>query len=192
IDGIFDVALYTNALVFPDGSITWLPPAIYQSVCSVFVTYFPFDWQNCSMVFQSQTYNALEINLLLTVEQGKTIEWIVIESNAFTEEQTLLFLISTAGGQKCTVSINVLLAQTVFLFLIAKKVPETSQAVPLIGKFCFAENEEWILVGRVIDRVCFLIMASVFIFGTVGVFLMAQFNQAPGKPFMGDPKRYLP
>lgn len=39
-----------------------------------------------------------------------------------------------AGGQKCTVSINVLLAQTVFLFLIAQKVPETSQAVPLIGK----------------------------------------------------------
>lgn len=41
---------------------------------------------------------------------------------------------SAAGGQKCTVSINVLLAQTVFLFLIAQKVPETSQAVPLIGK----------------------------------------------------------
>lgn len=42
--------------------------------------------------------------------------------------------ILAAGGQKCTVSINVLLAQTVFLFLIAQKVPETSQAVPLIGK----------------------------------------------------------
>lgn len=39
-----------------------------------------------------------------------------------------------AGGQKCTVAINVLLAQTVFLFLVAKKVPETSQAVPLISK----------------------------------------------------------
>lgn len=40
----------------------------------------------------------------------------------------------SAGGQKCTVAINVLLAQTVFLFLVAKKVPETSQAVPLISK----------------------------------------------------------
>ena len=39
-----------------------------------------------------------------------------------------------AGGQKCTVAINVLLAQTVFLFLVAKKVPETSHAVPLISK----------------------------------------------------------
>lgn len=47
---------------------------------------------------------------------------------------TNLTLCFSAGGQKCTVSINVLLAQTVFLFLIAQKVPETSQAVPLIGK----------------------------------------------------------
>lgn len=42
--------------------------------------------------------------------------------------------VPAAGGQKCTVAINVLLAQTVFLFLVAKKVPETSQAVPLISK----------------------------------------------------------
>lgn len=40
----------------------------------------------------------------------------------------------TAGGQKLTVSISVLLAQTVFLFLIAQKIPETSLSVPLIGK----------------------------------------------------------
>lgn len=54
------------------------------------------------------------------------------------------------------------------------------------------ENEEWILVGRVIDRVCFFIMASLFFCGTVGIFLMAHFNQAPALPFPGDPKPYLP
>ncbi|XP_016786793.1 acetylcholine receptor subunit epsilon isoform X3 [Pan troglodytes] len=45
------------------------------------------------------------------------------------------FLPAQAGGQKCTVSINVLLAQTVFLFLIAQKIPETSLSVPLLGRF---------------------------------------------------------
>lgn len=39
-----------------------------------------------------------------------------------------------AGGQKCFMSIATLLGQTIFVLLIAKKVPETSQAVPLIGK----------------------------------------------------------
>ncbi|KAG7457074.1 hypothetical protein MATL_G00242650 [Megalops atlanticus] len=399
MDGKFEITLYTNALVQPSGCVYWLPPAIYRSVCSIKVNYFPFDWQNCSMVFRSQTYSANEIDLVLTEEEGKTIEWIVIDPEAFTEngewaikhrpakkiinnryskdeleyQEVVFFLIiqrkplfyviniivpcvlisslgllvyflpAKAGGQKCTMSIAILLAQTVFLFLIAKKVPETSQAVPLIGKYlmfvmsvttvvvmncvvvlnvslrtpnthlltdkvrkvflnllpralhmqmqpwspaevggdpptrrrrsslgliakadeyvlktartelmfsrlrerdglmraalqkihnglegdtvhdistslarasvevqqCVAscrhiaesarqqndfqsENEEWFLVARVIDRVCFIIMALAFILGTLGIFLMGHINQAPSMPFPGDPKKYLP
>uniref|UniRef100_A0A8C4YNB6 Cholinergic receptor nicotinic gamma subunit n=1 Tax=Gopherus evgoodei TaxID=1825980 RepID=A0A8C4YNB6_9SAUR len=370
IDGVFEITLYCNTLLDSNGCLLWMPPAIYRTSCAIFVTYFPFDWQNCSMVFQSQTYSANEINLLLTEEDGQTIEWIVIDPEAFTEngewaikhrpakkivnaerftpddlgyQQVVFYLIIQrkplfyviniivpcvlissvavlvyflpAKGRKCTVSINVLLAQTVFLFLIAQKVPETSDAMPLIGKYltfllvvtvvivanavivlnvslrtpnthamsqkvrqiclrrlphflgmhmrrsdmaprlllarrrsslglmvkadeymlwkartelvfekqkeraglmkahlchslvqrepaaglavsmCLSplqENEEWILVGRVIDRVCFLVMASLFVLGTVSIFLMAHFNQAPAAPFPGDPKCYLP
>ncbi|XP_068137370.1 acetylcholine receptor subunit gamma isoform X1 [Hyperolius riggenbachi] len=397
VDGTFNIALYTNTLVSSDGSVYWLPPAIYKSSCPVVVTYFPFDWQNCSMVFQSQTYSANEIELLLTVEEGVTIEWIIIDPEAFTENgewqikhmpakkvidprltpdninyQSIVFYLTIqrkplfyiiniivpcvlisfvsvlvyflpakAGGQKCTVSINILLAQTVFLFLIAKKIPETSTAVPLIVKYLTflivvtititvnavivlnvslrtpnthsmsssvrelflrtlprllrmhvrhsdlapppapltrrcsslgvmikadeymlkkprselmferqkereglmkivlekigrgmangtvqdlihslshaapeiratvdacnylarttreknefkSENEEWILIGRVIDRVCFLLMFLLFILGSIGTFLAGHYNQAPAKPFPGDPKLYLP
>ncbi|XP_036410811.1 acetylcholine receptor subunit gamma [Megalops cyprinoides] len=399
MDGKFEITLYTNALVQPNGCVYWLPPAIYRSVCSIKVNYFPFDWQNCSMVFRSQTYSANEIDLVLTEEEGETIEWIVIDPEAFTEngewaikhrpakkiindryskdeleyQEVVFFLIiqrkplfyviniivpcvlisslgllvyflpAKAGGQKCTMSIAILLAQTVFLFLIAKKVPETSQAVPLIGKYlmfvmsvttvvvmncvvvlnvslrtpnthlltdkvrkvflnllpralhmqmrpwspaegggdpparrrrsslgliakadeyflktartelmfsrlrerdglisaalqkihngldgdtahdisislaqasvevqqCVAscrhiaesarqqnafqsENEEWFLVARVIDRVCFIVMALAFILGTLDIFLMGHINQAPSMPFPGDPKKYLP
>ncbi|KAM8789595.1 acetylcholine receptor subunit gamma isoform 2-T2 [Rhynchonycteris naso] len=248
----------------------------------------------------------------------------------------IYFLPAKAGGQKCTVAINVLLAQTVFLFLVAKKVPETSQAVPLISKYltflltvtilivvnavvvlnvslrsphthsmarrvrkvflrllpqllrmhicpptpvavqdgtssgwsisggeeaalCLPRsellfrqwqrnglvraaleklekgpepghsqdlcgslkqaapaiqacveacnfiararhqqshfdsgNEEWFLVGRVLDRVCFLVMLSLFVCGTAGIFLLAHYNRVPALPFPGDPRPYLP
>uniref|UniRef100_A0A8C1RNY4 Cholinergic receptor, nicotinic, gamma n=1 Tax=Cyprinus carpio TaxID=7962 RepID=A0A8C1RNY4_CYPCA len=409
VDGRFEVALYTNALIDPDGSVVWLPPAIYQSSCAIKVNYFPFDWQNCSMVFRSETYNANEIKLMLSDEDNVTMEWIEIDPEAFTEngewiikhrpakkvvnkryspdeleyQEIIFFLIiqrkplfyiiniivpcvlfsslgllvyflpAKAGGQKCTMTIAILLGQTVFLFLIAKKVPETSQAVPLIGKYLMfvmsvttitvmncvvvlnvslrtpnthpmsnnirkvflnilpcllrmtmqrwtpeqeegdfkmfalgngtplrrrrrsslgliakadeymfrtarselmfsrlkerkgllkntlekiqnglggntaqdlesslasaspevqqcvssckhiaesakhqndfqSENEEWFLVARVIDRMCFIVMALLFILGTIGIFLMGHFNQAPSQPFPGDPKRYLP
>ncbi|KAM9315930.1 acetylcholine receptor subunit gamma-like [Gastrophryne carolinensis] len=397
VDGTFDIALYANTLVSYDGSVYWLPPAIYESSCPVVVTHFPFDWQNCSMVFQSKTYSASEIELLLTVKEEGPIEWIEIDPEAFTENgewaikhmpakkiidqrltpddinyQSIVFYLiiqrkplfyviniivpcvlisfvsvlvyflpAKAGGQKCTVSINILLAQTVFLFLIAKKIPETSTAVPLIVKYVTflmivtitivvnavivlnvslrtpnthrmsstvrelflrklprllrmhvrqsdiaptpapltrrcsslgliikadeymlkkpmseimfekqkerdglmkivlekigkgmangtvhdlihnlshaaldirdtveacnhiakttreknefkSENEEWILIGRVIDRVCFLIMFLLFIIGTIGTFLAGHYNQAPAQPFPGDPKLYLP
>ncbi|TRY69737.1 hypothetical protein DNTS_035417 [Danionella cerebrum] len=384
VDGHFEVALYANALINPDGSVYWLPPAIYRSYCAIKVNYFPFDWQNCSMVFRSQTYNSNEIKLMLSDEDNITMEWIEIDPEAFTEngewmikhrpakkvinrryspddlefQEIIFFLIiqrkplfyiiniivpcvlfsslgllvyflpAKAGGQKCTMTIAILLGQTIFLFLIAKKVPETSQAVPLIGKTpnthpmnntirkvmlnvlpgllrmrmqrwtpeqaegqfkmfalgtggplcrrrrsslgliakadeymnrtartelmfsrmkdrkgllrdtlekiqssvvgntaqdlesslaaaslelqqCVSsckhiaesakhqnnfqsENEEWFLVARVIDRICFIAMAMLFILGTIGIFLMGHFNQAPSQPFPGDPKIYLP
>ncbi|KAI4544560.1 hypothetical protein MJG53_020407 [Ovis ammon polii x Ovis aries] len=398
VDGVFEVALYCNVLVSPDGCVYWLPPAIFRSSCPVSVTYFPFDWQNCSLIFQSQTYSTNEINLQLSQEDGQTIEWIFIDPEAFTGNQNgewairhrpakmlldetapaeeaghqkvvfylliqrkplfyviniiapcvlissvailIYFLPAKAGGQKCTVAINVLLAQTVFLFLVAKKVPETSQAVPLISKYltfllvvtilivvnavvvlnvslrsphthsmargpctslqvflrllpqllrmhvrplapvavqdarpwlqngsssgcpitageevalCLPRsellfrqhqhnglvraaleklgkspewcgslkqaapaiqacveacnliararhqqthfdsgNKEWFLVGRVLDRVCFLAMLSLFVCGTAGIFLMAHYNRVPSLPFPGDPRSYLP
>uniref|UniRef100_A0A672F6P7 Acetylcholine receptor subunit gamma-like n=1 Tax=Salarias fasciatus TaxID=181472 RepID=A0A672F6P7_SALFA len=412
VDGQFDVALYCNALVSPNGCVYWLPPAIYRSTCAITVNYFPFDWQNCSMVFRSQNYGANEIELVLTEEDGITLEWVDIDPEAFTENGEwvikhrpakkvintqysrdaleyqevvfsliiqrkplfyviniitpcvlfsslgllVYFLPAKAGGQKCTVSIATLLGQTVFLFLIAKKVPETSQSVSLIGKYlmfvmsvttmvvmncvivlnvslrtpnthilnntvrkvflnilphmlrmqirpwtpttenpsdtaeaepqaadangvmlipcrrrssvtlinkaekyatkiarselmfsslrdrdglfllhtdagmeggtaeqlgvslakaspelrqCVTscrhiaetarhqnrfqnENEEWVLIARVIDRLCFIVMATVFLIGTVSVFLMGHFNQAPPLPFPGDPKLYRP
>lgn len=53
-------------------------------------------------------------------------------------------------------------------------------------------NEEWFLVGRVLDRVCFLAMLSLFVCGTAGIFLMAHYNRVPALPFPGDPRPYLP
>ncbi|KAM3600671.1 uncharacterized protein V6R79_000451 [Siganus canaliculatus] len=395
IDGKFDVAYYANVLISYDGSMYWLPPAIYRSTCAIEITYFPFDYQNCTLAFRSQTYSANEVNLILAVEDGQTIEWVDIDPQAFTENgewaivhrparkminkryspddleyQEITFnliiqrkplfyiiniilpcsLISSlvvlayflpaqAGGQKLTVSISVLLAQTVFLFLIAQKIPETSLSVPLIGKYLIfvmcvttliatnqivvlnfslrspsthtmsltikhvflvmvprflgmsplvddsdmievngikerrrssfglmqraeeyvlkqprsemmfdkqrerhgltrsivdnidvsstanlykslaqaapeikqcvdacnfiaestrqqndtgSEIESWVLIGKMIDKVCFWAAILLFSFGTVGIFLTGHFNQAPDFPFPGENKKYIP
>ncbi|XP_040202781.1 acetylcholine receptor subunit epsilon isoform X2 [Rana temporaria] len=192
VDGQFEVAYYANTLIHSNGYISWLPPAIFRSACPVVVTYFPFDWQNCTLVFRSKTYNAKEVTLLLAFgESGELLERVDIDPEAFTENGEwaikhcpawkyvnhrfteddlqyqeinfglviqrkplfyivniivpcvlisslvvlVYFLPAKAGGQKCTTSISVLLAQVVFLFLIAQKVPETSLSVPLIGKY---------------------------------------------------------
>ncbi|XP_060112455.1 acetylcholine receptor subunit epsilon [Heteronotia binoei] len=186
IDGQFEVAYFSNVLIYPGGYMYWLPPAIFRSTCAIEVTFFPFDWQNCSLVFRSQTYTAREVQLTFGLDDdGKPLQVVHIDPAAFTENGEwsiqhrpvrrvegaegysemhffliiqrkplfyiiniiipcvlisslvvlVYFLPSEAGGQKCTVSISVLLAQTVFLFLIAQKVPETSLSVPLIGKY---------------------------------------------------------
>nr|DBA26292.1 TPA: hypothetical protein GDO54_010573 [Pyxicephalus adspersus] len=195
-NGQFEVAYYSNVLISHEGYMYWLPPAIFQTPCSINVNYFPFDWQNCSLKFSSLTYNAKEINLKLMEATDKPtnrsypVEWIVIEKAAFTEngeweivhipakknidrsvspESTkyqditfyliikrkplfyiinilapcvlialmanLVFYLPADSGEKMTLAISVLLAQSVFLLLISQRLPETSLAIPLISKY---------------------------------------------------------
>uniref|UniRef100_A0A4W6BWF0 Cholinergic receptor nicotinic alpha 2 subunit n=1 Tax=Lates calcarifer TaxID=8187 RepID=A0A4W6BWF0_LATCA len=62
-DGEFAVTHMTKAHLFHTGKIRWVPPAIYKSSCSIDVTFFPFDQQNCKMKFGSWTYDKAKIDL---------------------------------------------------------------------------------------------------------------------------------
>ena len=55
----------SNILIYPNGEVLWVPPAIYQSSCTIDVTYFPFDQQTCTMKFGSWTYNGDQVSLAL-------------------------------------------------------------------------------------------------------------------------------
>ena len=70
-DGKYDPTLPTNVVLKNTGVCEWLPPAIYKSDCKIHIDLFPFDWQNCTMVFRSYTYDRSEIRF--KAEYKKTV-----------------------------------------------------------------------------------------------------------------------
>ncbi|XP_062250461.1 neuronal acetylcholine receptor subunit non-alpha-2-like [Platichthys flesus] len=64
-DGRFEGSLMTKAIVKYTGMVTWTPPASYKSACTMDVTFFPFDRQNCTMKFGSWTYDGHMVDLAL-------------------------------------------------------------------------------------------------------------------------------
>ena len=53
----------------------------------------------------------------------------------FSLHKVGVFYLPVDSGEKMTLSISILLGQTVFLFLVAQIMPETSISVPLIAKY---------------------------------------------------------
>ncbi|XP_053514949.1 neuronal acetylcholine receptor subunit alpha-5 isoform X2 [Artibeus jamaicensis] len=72
-DGRFEGAS-TKTVVRYDGTITWTPPANYKSSCTIDVTFFPFDLQNCSMKFGSWTYDGSQVDIILE-DQEVVEDW---------------------------------------------------------------------------------------------------------------------
>nr|XP_055030915.1 neuronal acetylcholine receptor subunit alpha-3 [Misgurnus anguillicaudatus] len=90
--GDFQVDDKTKALLRFNGEVTWIPPAIFKSSCKIDVTYFPFDYQNCTMKFGSWTYDKAKIDLVLV---GSTInlndfwesgEWTIIHAPGYKHD----------------------------------------------------------------------------------------------------------
>ncbi|XP_056591411.1 neuronal acetylcholine receptor subunit alpha-4b [Triplophysa dalaica] len=85
-DGDFAVTHLTKAQVFYNGRIKWKPPAIYKSSCSIDVTFFPFDQQNCKMKFGSWTYDQAKIDLVSMasdvdqMDYWESGEWVIINA----------------------------------------------------------------------------------------------------------------
>lgn len=74
-DGNYEVRYKSNVLIYPNGEVLWVPPAIYQSSCTIDVTYFPFDQQTCIMkviFFTSllQHLNLSKLNLYFSLVRG--------------------------------------------------------------------------------------------------------------------------
>ncbi|XP_042208248.1 acetylcholine receptor subunit beta-like 1 isoform X2 [Homarus americanus] len=90
-DGNYEVRYKSNVLIYPHGEVLWVPPAIYQSSCTIDVTYFPFDQQTCLMKFGSWTFNGDQVSLSLynaknfvdLSDYWKSGTWDIVEVPAF-------------------------------------------------------------------------------------------------------------
>uniref|UniRef100_A0A8C0H659 Cholinergic receptor nicotinic delta subunit n=1 Tax=Chelonoidis abingdonii TaxID=106734 RepID=A0A8C0H659_CHEAB len=154
-DGFFQIAYYCNVLVSDSGFVYWLPPAIFHSACPINVNFFPFDWQNCkngeweiihkparknidrSVSPESSKYQDITFYLIIKRKPLFYIINIVLPCIliVFPEGCVTLSSVCSPGGEKMTMAISVLLAQSVFLLLISQRLPATSLAIPLIGKY---------------------------------------------------------
>uniref|UniRef100_G3UHD0 Cholinergic receptor nicotinic alpha 3 subunit n=1 Tax=Loxodonta africana TaxID=9785 RepID=G3UHD0_LOXAF len=153
--GDFQVDDKTKALLKYTGEVTWIPPAIFKSSCKIDVTYFPFDYQNCTMKFGSWShdkaapgykhyikYNCCEeiypdITYSLYIRRLPLFYTInlIIPCLLISFLTVLVFYLPSDCGEKVTLCISVLLSLTVFLLVITETIPSTSLVIPLIGEY---------------------------------------------------------
>ncbi|VDL61889.1 unnamed protein product [Hymenolepis diminuta] len=63
VNGKYKITTMTRAEVFFNGTVRWMPPALYLSACRIDMEYFPYDEQTCSMRFGSWTYDGSKVEL---------------------------------------------------------------------------------------------------------------------------------
>ncbi|XP_013406814.1 acetylcholine receptor subunit beta-like 1 isoform X2 [Lingula anatina] len=63
-DGKYQASYRSNVVIYKDGLMLHVPPAIYKSACQIDVQYFPFDEQECEMRMGSWTFNGDQVGFL--------------------------------------------------------------------------------------------------------------------------------
>lgn len=91
--GDFHVKQNTKAVVSYNGQVSWMPPAILKSSCSIDVTYFPFDAQNCTMKFGAWTHDQSRIDLKMVKQDAnqdefwESGEWEILDAKGIKHER---------------------------------------------------------------------------------------------------------
>jgi len=70
--------------------------------------------------------------------------WLIFTLSMF------VFYLPAGAGEKMTLSISILIGQTVFLTLLAKRVPETSVHIPLLGGYLLFTMTPFFICGSVL------------------------------------------
>ena len=82
----FNDYMVTNAIVYSDGLVLWLYPALIKTYCMLNVKYFPFDQQHCKIEFISWTHSGDQLNLFYNTTLENSIYYtsenqVIIQDN---------------------------------------------------------------------------------------------------------------
>ncbi|XP_039285167.1 neuronal acetylcholine receptor subunit alpha-5 isoform X1 [Nilaparvata lugens] len=83
----------THCIVWHDGRVLWVPPALLSVYCDFDFTYWPYDTQSCDLLFGSWTYSGNEINLTTFAKAVETSgdmagEWEMVKADKKLETLT--------------------------------------------------------------------------------------------------------
>ncbi|TNN08959.1 Neuronal acetylcholine receptor subunit alpha-7 isoform 1 [Schistosoma japonicum] len=124
-DEKFDRTFPTNTIIRNDGTVQWMPPGLFKSTCNIDILWFPFDEQSCILKFGSWTYYGDQINFQLQCINSSQPDCTQVGPVDLSEY--------SRNGEFHLSGVTILLSLTMFLQLVADKLPQTSEAIPLIG-----------------------------------------------------------
>lgn len=172
--------LSTKLIISYDGNCTWYAPVTIFSTCKIIVSRFPFDEQECLVIFGSWTHSQKEIDVVYEnekVDLKKFIvngEWKILDAllknntRYYGPKKDLIFpdvtfhlrikrrplyyainlivpcsliallsffsfFLPSDHGERVSLVITVLLANSVYMLIVSSSLPQTSDGVPLIG-----------------------------------------------------------
>ena len=91
-EAIYETYDNFRAIINATGSIRWEPGGVFQTMCQIDITHYPFDHQNCEMTFGAWSYHTSKMNLTnssahVNMDSYKTNgEWEIKETVARREE----------------------------------------------------------------------------------------------------------
>ncbi|KAH0534668.1 Acetylcholine receptor subunit beta-like 1 [Cotesia glomerata] len=165
-DGKYEVRYKSNIIIFADGNIQWVPPALYQSSCTIDVTYFPFDQQTCLMKFGSWIYNGDQVSLGLLDDKNyvslsdysKSGTWDIIELPAYLNVYS-----EPNAPTETDITFYITIRRKTLFYTVNLIVPIIMVSFLVIGEFYLpAEAGEKVTLGIsiLLSLVLFLLLVS--------------------------------
>ena len=90
------------AVIDYNGTVRWVPHQIFKSSCSLDVTNYPFDRQDCNMWFGSWTYTHREVDIYMAFPEG--IDLSTFQSDY--KESSEWDILNTIAEKKVLPSVN--------------------------------------------------------------------------------------